>query len=375
MIATEQEVNFNPRRGGRAVEIFSLIFRHLGLIFFMSAVGVGLGYFYFLKTPPVFQSTCSLHVRNEAKTESIPFQGIESGGPNQTDRPHSVLIVSPLIVDKALNMPLGDEKDGRRLRDLPRFASMEHPTGSIISRLSARPSMRNGLEIPEVIDLAYRDSDALTAKLVLEAILESYRDYLTESHRNVSNEVLKLIEEAKTSLLSQIQQIEADYAQFREDTPLLFHGDDKASNVHKDRMGEIENSRRSLLILLTDKRAQLQSIMDALAHGGSREALSLMLLSMKPDINKANEAGINSPASEIFRLRMEEQLMLQDLGADHPKAKSLQKKIAMTEDFFLNQSEDDDQLSATKKGDFLKVCVGRTQVRNQKHRIANHGTG
>lgn len=370
-MTAEHKANSYSRQGGRAVEIFSLIFRHLGVIIFTSAIGAGLGYLYFIKTPPVFQSNCSLHVRNETKTESIPFQGIDSGGgPLQNDRPHAVLIVSPLIVEKALQTPLDGTDTSRRLKDLPCFASLTDPAANIIARLAARPSMRNGIEIPEVIDMSYRDGDPLTSKLVLNAILETYKEYLTESHRNVSNEVLKLIEEAKSSLLNQLQQIEADYAQFREDTPLLFHGDDKASNVHKDRMGEIETARRGLLILLTDKRAQLQSITEAISHGGSREALSLMLLSMKPDV-RASDAGINAPASELFRLRMEEQLMLQDLGADHPKVKSLQKKIAMTEDFFLSQSDDDEKHSPTKKGDFLKVCIDalKHEIRSIESRI------
>ena len=354
-MATEQEVNPGSTATGRTVEAFNLVSRHLMLIIFTSLVGLCLGYLNYVRTPPVYLSTGNLHIRNESKQQSIPFQGAENGTQGQRDQPHAQLISSPLIVERALEIPLGDASSVRRMRDLPCFAHLDNPATSIISRLSVR-QLQGSAEQSEIVTLSYRNSDPLACKVVLDAIIESYKEFLADNHRNVSLEVLKLIEEAKVSLLKQLRDIEADYAQFREDTPLLFFGDDKATNFHRERMAEIELARRNLLILITDKKAQLQSIHDALSHGGNREAISLMLLAMKPDTRSA-EAGIKSPASEIFQLQLEEQLLLQDLGPDHPKVKTIQKKIAMTQDFLLSQSTADDSPAPVRRGDFLTVCL------------------
>ena len=354
-MAVDQEANFGSGSNGRAVEIFNLIFRHLFLITFASGVGVGLGYLAFLRTPPQFQSSSQLHVRNDAKNHSTPFDGLEKANATPRDQPHAVLIVSPMVVERALQMPL-DSSNERRLRDLPCFANLDNPAADIISRLTAHHNMPNGSENQDIVNLRYRDADALTSKAVLDAIIESYKEFLMENHKNVSVEVLKLIDEARVSLLKQLQEIETEYTQFREDSPLMFNKEDNAANFHKDRMGEIELTRRNLLILMSDKKAQLQSINDALAHGGSREAISLMLQNMKPD-SRAAEAGIKSPASEIFQLQLEEQLMLQELGPDHPKVKSLQKKLSLTQQFFLNQTMDNDPYAPVRKEDFLTVCL------------------
>ena len=146
----DREIHSDPSTSGRVVEIWSLILRHLFLIIFMSGVGAGLGYLYFLQQPTVYQSNCSLLVQSEAKGQAIPFQGLDNQ--NTREQPHSILICSPLVIGNALDKDLGDD---RKLRDLPYFARMENPERYIISRLGARPEMKNGKENPDVLALTY----------------------------------------------------------------------------------------------------------------------------------------------------------------------------------------------------------------------------
>ncbi len=359
-MVTDRELNAEPSAGGRAVKLWSLVLRHIVLISFTTAVGAALGYLQFLRTPPTYQSSCSLLVRNESNNKNIPFQGTETYSPNQREQPHALLIASPLVVERALDKELdsgsGSDQSKRRLRDLPSLANLDNPAAHIGFRLVARTGLQNGVENPNILNLSYRDADALTTKAVLDAVIESYQDFLGESHRNVSKDVLDLIEDARNSLMKQLIDIENRYTQFRQDTPLLFHGEQKATNVHKDRMSEIEQARAKLLILITERRAELQSIQDALTRGGSREAITLMLQAMKPD-SRAAEAGIKSPASKIFELMLDEQLLLLDLGPEHPKVKALQKRISLTQDFHLNEMPEDERPKKKSRGDFLTVCI------------------
>ncbi len=359
-MAIERELSSESGESGRAIDIWGLVLRHLVLIGFTTAVGAGLGYLYFMKTPPTYRSACSLHVRDDSANQGIPFQGNDGVAQMPRAQPHALLIISPLVIDRALDKKMGEglsEKDsGRRLRDLPALASLDNPRGYIINRLTAKPSVNGGAESHDIIDLKYRDSDALTCKAVLDAVVESYRDFLGESHKSKSQEVWELIDQARSQVMTHLGEVEAEYTQFRQDTPLLFHGETKATNVHRERMNEIEQARAKILILLTERRSELQSIQDALAQGGSRDALALMLQTVKPD-KRSSDLGIRSPASEIFELMMEEQLMLQDLGTDHPKVRNLQKRIALKQEFYMSQMPEDERNGRTKKADFVTVCV------------------
>lgn len=390
----DRDAGAEPTTNGRVVELGSLVLRHLVLISFTSLVGIGLGYLYFLKMPPIYKSTCSLHVRNESKGQAIPFQVAENSSNSALhEEPHALLIMSPLIVKRALELPMSEigrveleatlktsENSGavapkepsnhdqvvdKLLRDLPSFANVGDPVSHIIFNLKAGPSIKNGVESHDIVEITYRDADPITSQAVVAALARSYEDYLGESHKSVSNEIYGLIDQASKQLLGDINRIEADYAQFRQVTPLLFHGE-KARNVHSERLTEIEAARTKIVIQLTERRAELQSIQDALKHGGSREALTLMLQSITPDRRNQDDAG-KSPAMQLFSLMLEQQLLLQDLGPDHPKVKAMGKKIALTQDFYLNESGGDDiQNRKRKNTDFLSVCMDAFQ-----HQIAS----
>lgn len=347
----------SPASNSRTIEIISLITRHFGKIFVMALIGTGLGYLYFTRTPPVYQSSISVHIRSDFNGKNNPLQGSESTHPGSRDEPHTALLTSPFIVEKALVAPLeADKEKSSRVCDLPCFANLPKPSGAVIRGLNARNAQQNGVENRDIVNLTYRNSDPLAAKLVLEALVDSYREYLAESHKNVGQDLLRLIDDARLKLLETAKRTEDAYAMFRADTPLMFHEDDKAINVHKSRMSEIELARRNMRILITDKKAALQSILQALETGGSREAISLMLLTMKPDA-RLSDAGLKSPAQEIFALQLELELAMQDLGTDHPKVKNIQKRLDMTQKFLLSQVDDEGGKQQIKKGDFLSVCL------------------
>lgn len=385
-MAADRENYAAPTATGRVVEVWSLILRHLLLITFMSGVGVGLGYFYFLRTPPSFQSSARMLIRNESNNQAIPFQGMESNYQTKKEEPHALLIASPVVVEKALKTPFfalagskkteaaarlmklaetGEKVDSsdepeydtkRALKDLPCFEGVSNQTGYIISRLTARPAMQNGVESRDVFNLDYRDSDPLNTKIVLDTLVVAYDDWLGDSHSQGGGEVLNLIQNAQNTLKKDLTRLEKDYADFRQTTPSLYQGDFKAINVHKDRMTEIEIARSKLRILLTERRAELQSLNDALTRGGSREAIALMLQSLKPD-PRLTDAGVKTPASQLFQLMLDEQLLLLELGPEHPKVNAKRKMIEMTREHLAKDTSDDDQGIRPPRGDFVTVTM------------------
>jgi len=398
----DRDLGAEPTTNGRVVELGSLVLRHLVLIIFTSLVGLGLGYLYFLKMPPIYKSMCSLLVRSESRSQAIPFQGTDNSNNSGThEEPHALLIMSPLIVQQALDLKMSEIKKAesmatlesaersatsgandatadtsesslqdpslnQRLRDLPAFANVGDPVSHIIFNLKAGPSIKNGVESHDIVEITYRDADPMTTRAVVAGLARSYQNFLGESHKSDSSKVYELINDAKGTLSEEIKKIEADIAALRRDTPLLFHSDMKAHNIHRERMTEIENARTKIVIQITERRAELQSIQDTLKRGGSREALTLMLQTVTPDRYNQNDAS-KTPAMQLFDLMLEQQLLLQDLGPDHPKVKAMEKKIALTQDFFLNESGGDEiQGKKRKSTDFLSVCLDAF-----KHQIAS----
>lgn len=335
---------------GRIVDFKSLLFKHVFLIAFTSIVGMGLGYLYFLRQPPTYESSCGLLVQNENMNQPIPFRG--DGGYQVAQReqmPHAQLIASQLVIGRAVE----DEEFG--LKNLPSFAGVENLTGHILSRLTVRASRQNSSQGGDgIFELYYRDNEALMCGTVLAAIVKSYQKFLGERHDQGTKEVMELITDAEKVLNEQLRQLEIRYQEFREENPLVLNRDGSATNKHKNRMQEIEAARNLVAIELAQRRAELQAIETALKSGGSREALSLMV-----EANRKDKRGENDPktaSTELFPLMLEHQMLLTTLGEEHPKVSQLAKKI----DIIRKLYADDTQESLTKptrKRDFLSIYL------------------
>jgi hypothetical protein len=396
-MAVERETNAEFTASGRVVELGSLILRHKVLIGFMSIVGAGLGYLYYVKTPPVFGSNCSLFVHDSSNMSQMSMQSFDNQGmTTQREQPHATLIATPMIVEKALEClvdenyelvldedklpiflsdllpsevgaeprrvlpPEASDRNPRALKALPAFSSIESPAAYIIFHLTSRPSIQNNVVSHAIIHVAYTHTDPLISKVVLDCLVASYRRFLGESHTNYSVQVHDLIDKAGRQLSEHIHQTEDAYLEFRQENPLMFNGEmkvngeSKTGNIHKERMKEIETARAKVAIQSTERKAELQSIKQALTQGGSREALTLMLKTLKPE-SRGNEPGEKNPAEEIFEAMLELQILLLDHGGEHPKVKALEKKIELIEGFYSDTGSEKEKPAKRKKMDFLTV--------------------
>lgn len=305
-------------------DLGGMLLRRLWLIILGGVVGLGMGYLYFTKQIPVYLSSARLLVVRERASVEIPIRGIEPRV--EADTTATILIRSPLIVSQAVRK--------HELQHLAPFAGGGDPTGTIIGGLNVNVAGGNGT----ILDLTYRGTDAASCAKVLDAVIDSYRMFLGKSHEDINEETMQLITDAKDSLLKQLSEKEANYSQFRQDAPLLWNGSGEAAlNIHQARLSAIEAARSDLLISRTQSKAEIQAIESALAKGGSREALMLMMRKNGTRNSSGQESSALSPDEQLFPLLLEEQVLLENHGPDHPKVQILQRRIEMTRRF-LTQS-------------------------------------
>jgi len=291
------------------------------LVLFCTAVGIGLGYFYNERQPEVFQSSARILVIKE-ETSQLPVNfsadgGSRSGPGGYEDVATQMLLIrSPLIIKKAVLK--------RDLGSLRMLSDGGDPVSRIVSALAVKQST----EKSNVMDISVKGADSDDCQKVLGAIIDSYEEFLHETHHNVSQETVDLITQAKEILLKELTRKEEAYRKFREETPLIWTKEGTL-NVHRSRLAAIESKRSELIISHSQTKAQLQALEDAIKRGGSQEALLLML-------DKSGGSEVTAPGSrssvakELFPLLLEEQMLLEDHGPDHPKVRNVRKKIDVT---------------------------------------------
>ena len=184
-------------------------------------------------------------------------------------------------------------------------------------------------EKASVLDLSFACGSATDCQSVLQAIIASYEDFLKETHNNISKETVELITQAKETLLTELQRKENAYREFREAAPLIWTKEG-SFNVHQARLNQIEATRSGLIISRSQTKAQLQALEAAIERGGSREAILLMMDKSTSPVDFGNGTGKISVAGTLFPLLLEEQMLLEDYGPDHPKIRAIRKRIDIT---------------------------------------------
>lgn len=290
--------------------LLTIIWRRKMIISFMVAVGIAVGYTMFTKQPPVFQSQARMLIINPQIELPVNAGQMET----QYDSIHEQLIRSPILIDQAVNK--------YKLDQLPTMLN-KNATANIIAGISVSDVQgKEGF----ILHFAYSGSNPDDCKTILNAVVRSYEDFLEETYKNTSQEMLSLISQAKNQLDDQLKQTESDYQEFRNTAQLLFRNDG-GQNVHQQRLIGIESQRAEIIVEMAQTTARRDAIKKAIEDGGSQEAINVMVSTIRPTKNQSSEGA--TLEDQLFPLIIEEQLLLEDYGPEHPKVKAITKKIAL----------------------------------------------
>jgi len=328
------------------LDLFAIAWRGKWMTLCLVVIALGLGYLYFTKATPVYQSRAQiLLIKKEA---NLPVAGTEREVSYEDElSTHMILIRSPLIVAQAI--------EKHQLATLPSLRGEGNPLAAIIEGLEATRGGGRDAPDPNVFELAYEGLNPEDCATVLNAIVESYQDYLGKTYQDFSAETLQLITKAKDELHKQLLEKEAAYRSFRQESPLLWKGEEGA-NMHEMRMAQIETARSQVLVENSQIKARIEAIETALKQGGNREALLLLIASDEESGSPRSARSLRTEFEQkIFTTLLDEQMLLEDYGPDHPKVKAIRKKMELMREHLgsIPLPEDDEDQPV----DFLSVYV------------------
>ncbi|HPM79537.1 MAG TPA: polysaccharide biosynthesis tyrosine autokinase [Candidatus Anammoximicrobium sp.] len=361
--ARQVEFSGPPEQQESGWAFLGFIWRRLWLILLAVVVALGLGYLNFLKQPAVFQSSAQMLVvklRPSVPIPAAPGERTDKG----YDTTQETLLRSPVIVGKAV------EKHG--LGSLPSLRGSGSAVGQIIAGLEVTGTTST---TGDIIRFSYSSNLREDCPKVLDAIIDAYRDFLGETYENVNQETIDLITQAKDVLDRQIGETQKEYQTFREAAPLLYLGGE-GKNVHEARLQQIEGIRAELEAQNWRTQAKIDAIEGALKRGGSREALNLMIGHLR-EADGTDQPGVAgtrmSVEEQMFPLLLEEQMLLEEYGADHPKVQAVRKRIEFTRQHLLGSHPAAGDATATQQKDFYQIYLDslREQLRLNEEQLAS----
>ncbi len=330
--------------GGGAAEAAAATSRNLLLVFWRrkalvltgTAVGLVIAGLVYAQSTPVYLSTAQVLVVKKSGG-AVPLEGGDPRATYMEDylTTHILLIKSQLIVERAVKK--------HNLGNLPSLQGKGDPAGAIRAGLGAeREKDASGGAPNNVINLSYSCSAAEDCPAVLSAIIDSYKEFLDETYRNVSDNTVDLITRGRDVLQNELAAKEKAYYEFRQKSPLIWKGKD-GINVQQERVAGIEARRSVLMMRRAELEQRLKTIQEAIDK--KRPRGEILALAAAPETDEEGKAPAAKPADgphtledQLVALQLQEQQLLEDYGEDHPQVRSVHKRIELLRDFLNHQN-------------------------------------
>ncbi len=293
------------------------------LLLICAAVGAGLGYYQFTKEPEVFSSSGQVLLKR-AQT-AIPVEGmIEYGAKDPIDE-HLELIRKGKILEGAVARLNALEE---KVPTIEGLGSPERMAAVIGGRLHAsRPNLKTNF-----IHISYTSPVQAECQPVLQAVFDSYEEYLSQDQKESSQNLIVQIEDARRVQGIDLAQKREAYRLFRASTSLLLNGE-QTTNIHQERALKIENDRSLLMVQESKLKAQLNALDSAIRRGASIQALEIVAEQLKARSASAGagagtaSSGLASMASQLLPLEVKAELLMKKLGAGHPQVQQIRSEI------------------------------------------------
>lgn len=304
--------------------ILQMIWQRKWLVLLGAVAGLIVGSIVYSQSKPVYRSTAQVLVIKK-RTEVVPVPGADLTQSFLEDyvSTHIALIKSPKI--------LNDAVDRGKLRELKTFQGHGNLPASIAGTLAATRDASGGNRT--IIDLTFQGIYQDETGTILQAVIDSYTNFLSGAYQNVSKDTEKLIEEARDLLKKDLEEKEVKYKEFRDKTPILIFKGKEGINPHQERLLTVESKRSALVIEKAELEGRLHALEQAKKEGKTTVPFVPLANGTKesiPDTQRADD--------HLLTLLLEKQELLEDYGKDHPRVKAVTAKIERAKQF-ISQSQ------------------------------------
>ena len=220
----------------QGLDIWGFLQRRKSFIILLSLFGAGFGYLYFQRQVPRYTSSALLqviHHNSDPRLENIMAER------NLSD---AQFVAS----SRKLLIPCIEKHNLSQLETL-RGLTEEDSVRRIAGMVSTQAMAAN------IVRLSCEGSNPNDTAQIANAVSQAFISHQQESYENAVTKLQQLLTKAKDELGESLNTVEAEYETFDKSSPLLSDG----SNVHSQRLTEIQSKITSLVIRQTELKAEL----------------------------------------------------------------------------------------------------------------------
>jgi succinoglycan biosynthesis transport protein ExoP len=272
-------VNVNPAIHAHAntPDFTAVLLRRKAYLVFGAIIGLIIGFLYYIITPKSYESSGRILVlkkQTENPLESsmrLEHGGVASSGTTEDFlETHKAVLRSPLIIERAI--------EKANLQELDSFRGHDRIVDAIIKSMKVERDLDKKAAArfnSSVLNVSFRGPVPEESSVVVNAILDSYQDFLNDTSRGSIAETMKLIRQAHKLIKNEMEQKEREWEDFRMKTPVLWKTATGAT-LYMERLEMIDLERAGLMRQQAEVEAVLSAIDNALKKGDTAAAMRIL---------------------------------------------------------------------------------------------------
>ena len=337
----------------QGLDIWGFLQRRKSFIILLALVGAGLGYLYFQRQTPRYSSSALLqviHHNSDKRVENIMTER------NLSDAQY-------VVTSRKLLEPCVEKYNLAQLETL-RGLKMDDAVRRIAGMIQASSASKAA----NILHVSCEGANPNDTSEIANAVAKDFILHQEDSYEDAVTKLQQLLAQAKDELIESLSQLDKEYEEFDRTSPLNLDG----SNVHRERLGGIQNKISSLVISETELKAEILAIQEALKTS-SKDALMLLIgkqsrgtAAEKPGDVEDAVVSARTVFQALMPLLMEEAILSEEVGPGHPRLVALRRRIEITRDHVETLAGMAPQLrgdgtAEPARPDFLTVYVNSLQ--------------
>ncbi len=282
-----------------------------------ACLGVALGFLYHTQRATVYQSDAQiLLIKNSSQLGQNGQQSLSSSDDFMST--YINVIRSPIILQQAALK--------RDLKELKTFENTSDAAAFMRANFFVTRDEKSSPGSPNnLMQLAYRGPVAEDCGKILNAILESFDDFLKRYHKDGIDETLKNINKATNALKTDLREKEKAYEIFHKENELWQSAN--GVNIETQRIVQLEGQRSLLLSDQIRIKDEIKVLEDAIESGNGLEAVTFLRQTSKTEQEKQQQdtkEKIEAPLTLLI-LRLHE--LQQQFADEHPEIVTTKARI------------------------------------------------
>lgn len=318
-IPPNQSAGQRPGAGGLSelynFDVFDMVRRKFWLILFFTFVGIGLSLLYFFQAPKTYRSTAKVFVDEKTAPSLSEAEGFNQ---NTVEKYIEVLrsdaTLKHAVRDGKLErMEIFEETDSvvRYLRD-----------GKALVAKSADVKSNSG-----VIKISFEGKSQQETQQVLDAVVTAFGKYIDSDAKDIGGQTTELWTTLHENMLGRTNEVQKEIEALMA-LPEMLVVDGRVQNPYQLQQARLHEELHQLRRERTRLEARVSAIQQAKAMGKNPESLVIGVLQ---EINQTASSAYSSTHSKFVELKMREQELMQQYGANHPDVINIRRQVAMVD--------------------------------------------